>query len=98
MTYRFFVDETGDHGLSFIDPSFPLFLQRGCLLREDILLEFEEGLDRLKVDIFGTKEVVLHSRSIRKCEGSFQVLFDLGLKKSSMTDSTESLRERSSRS
>lgn len=81
MAYRFFLDETGDHGLSFIDPNFPLFLLCGCLLREDILLEFEEELDELKVDIFGTKEVVFHSRNIRKCEGSFQVLFDLDLKK-----------------
>jgi len=52
MTYRFFLDETGDHGLSFIDTNFPLFLLCGCLLRDDILLEFEEELDGLKVDIF----------------------------------------------
>jgi len=38
MKYHFFLDETGDHGLSYIDRNFPLFLLCGCLFREDSLL------------------------------------------------------------
>jgi len=34
MKYFFFLDETGDHGLDFIDKNFPLFLLCGCLIRE----------------------------------------------------------------
>ena len=29
--FHFFMDETGDHGLSFVDESFPIFLLAGCL-------------------------------------------------------------------
>lgn len=80
MMYYFFLDETGDHGLSFVDENFPLFLLCGCLIKEDVLVAFEERLEEFKLAIFGSKEVILHSREIRKCEGAFQVLFDLELK------------------
>jgi len=32
--YYFFMDETEDHGLSFVDPNFPLFLLCGVLSRK----------------------------------------------------------------
>ncbi len=80
MKYYFFLDETGDHGLSFIDKNFPLFLLCGCLFQEDALLETEQKLNDFKIKYFQTKEVILHSREIRKCEGAFQILFDLSLK------------------
>ncbi len=81
MKYHFFLDETGDHGLSFIDENFPIFLLCGCLLRQDELAELEERINKLKAHFFGSTAVILHSRDIRKCEGAFQVLFDLDLKK-----------------
>ncbi|OGF47118.1 MAG: hypothetical protein A2452_00370 [Candidatus Firestonebacteria bacterium RIFOXYC2_FULL_39_67] len=80
MKYTFFLDETGDHGLSFIDKNFPLFLLCGCLISEDDLLDIETALNEFKIKYFGSKSVVLHSREIRKCEGAFQVLFDTKLK------------------
>lgn len=81
MKYQFFLDETGDHGLSFIDTNFPLFLLCGCLIREDKLLEVETAINNFKTKYFNTADVILHSREIRRCEGSFQILFDLELKK-----------------
>jgi len=80
MEYSFFLDETGDHGLSFIDKSFPLFLLCGVLVKNDKLLEIEAKLNELKTKYFKSINVNLHSRDIRKCEGSFQVLFDLTVK------------------
>lgn len=79
--YYFFLDETGDHGLSFVDQNFPLFLLAGCLFEEDELERVQGQINDLKSDIFKTEGVILHSRDIRKCEGAFQVLFDLDLKK-----------------
>ena len=35
MNYYCFLDETGDHGLSFVDKNFPLFLLCGCITKED---------------------------------------------------------------
>lgn len=80
MKYFFFLDETGDHGLSYVDKNFPLFLLCGCLIREDHLIILEEKINRLKMEFFGSKTVVLHSRDIRKCEKSFQIFFDLSIK------------------
>ena len=81
MKYQFFLDETGDHGLSYIDSNFPLFLLCGCLFREDEFIDTERKINEFKIKYFGTKNVILHSRDIRKCEGPFQILFDLEIKK-----------------
>lgn len=80
MKYQLFLDETGDHGLNFIDKNFPLFLLCGCLFQEEELKELESKVGEFKRKYFKTTEVVLHSREIRKCDGVFQILFDLKLK------------------
>jgi hypothetical protein len=80
MRYFFYLDETGDHGLDFIDKNFPLFLLCGCLIREDNLRILEEEVQDFKHKYFKTDKVILHSRDIRKCQASFQILFDLELK------------------
>lgn len=79
--YSFFLDETGDHGLSFIDENFPIFLLAGCLFEESEYTKISNEINALKQEFFGTTEVILHSRDIRKCDGAFQILFDLELKK-----------------
>lgn len=89
MKYQFFLDETGDHGLSFIDVNFPLFLLCGCLIREDKLFELETSINNFKIKYFKTTDVILHSREIRKNEGAFQILFDNELKKSFYNDLNE---------
>lgn len=80
MKYFFYLDETGDHGLDFIDKNFPLFLLCGCLIREDHLRILEKEVQDFKCKYFKTDKVILHSRDIRKCQGAFQILFDLDLK------------------
>ncbi len=79
--YLFFLDETGDHALSSVDESFPLFLLAGCLFVEEDLIRTKEEINRLKQEFFGSESVILHSREIRKCEGSFQIFFDLEVKR-----------------
>src|SRR3990167_11175270 len=79
--YHFFLDETGDHGLSFVDENFPIFLLAGCLFEDSNYSKVTKELSEFKKEFFKTTEVILHSRDIRKCEGTFQVLFDLKLKK-----------------
>lgn len=79
--YHLFLDETGDHGLSFVDKNFPLFLLAGCLFENEELKKIGEAMNGFKKEFFGTNEVILHSRSIRKCEGALQILFDLEVKK-----------------
>lgn len=75
------MDETGDHGLSFIDENFPIFLLAGCLFESVEYEKIVQKIDEFKQQFFNTAEVILHSRDIRKCDGAFQILFDLELKK-----------------
>lgn len=93
MKYYFFLDETGDHGLNYVDKNFPIFLLCGCLLREDHLRELEGKVNAFKQKYFKTESVILHSREIRKCEGAFQILFDIGLKRTFYEELNGILRE-----
>ncbi len=80
-SYRFFLDESGDHGLSFVDENFPIFLLLGCLFEASEYERVAREFRSLKLEYFHSDQVILHSREIRKCEGVFQVLFDLELKR-----------------
>ena len=93
MKYFFFLDETGDHGLNYVDKNFPLFLLCGFLIREDHLESIESKINFFKQKFFKTKNVVLHSREIRKCEGSFQILFDLNIKAEFYNDLNSILKD-----
>lgn len=79
--FHLFLDETGDHGLTYIDKSFPIFLLAGCLFDSVEYENIKYKMSEFKNDFFGTDEVILHSRDIRKCEGHFKILFDENVKK-----------------
>lgn len=80
MEHFLFLDESGDHDLSYIDKNFPIFLLCGCVIEQSALQELENQIAAFKNKYFGTTEVILHSRDIRKCQGAYQILFDLKLK------------------
>lgn len=82
MKYFLFMDESGDHGLTTLNPDFPVFLLCGVLISETDYSVFLTQINLLKSSIWGEKIVILHSRDIRKCQKEFQVLFDLNLKES----------------
>jgi len=50
------------------------------LISEDNNKKLNEQINKLKYDFFGTSEVILHSRDIRKCDKAFKILFDLNVK------------------
>lgn len=79
--YYLFIDESGDHGLVNLDPSFPVFLLCGLLTSEENYKTIRDSINALKKKFWDDKEVILHSRDIRKCEKEFTALFDLGIKK-----------------
>jgi hypothetical protein len=81
MKYYLFIDESGDHGLTVVNPDFPVFLLCGILLTEHDYENIRQSLDQIKRSIWSNKEVIFHSRDIRKCEKEFQILFDLDKKK-----------------
>lgn len=81
MNYNLFIDETGDHGLIKINPDFPVFLLCGVLIDEQEYTLFKTSFNDIKNRLWGNKEVIFHSRDIRKCDKEFSILFDLQKKK-----------------
>jgi hypothetical protein len=81
VKYYLFLDESGDHGLGNIDPTFPVFVLSGILISEENYEILHKQFNQLKNKHWGEKKVILHSRDIRKCEKEFQILFNLDIKK-----------------
>ena len=80
MKYNLFIDESGDHGLSNLNPNFPIFLLCGIVISEKEYDGLKVSFDKIKESIWKSKYVIFHSRDIRKCEKEFKYLFDLSLK------------------
>ena len=72
-----FLDESGDHSLSKIDPSYPMFVLAGCIFdMEYYVEEVEPAVAKLKAKHFGSDEVILRSYDIRKQKKEFKSLVD----------------------
>ena len=80
MRYELFLDETGDPSLQSVNENFPIFVLCGVLFTADNYQAAVERTNKLKRLFFDTKNVILHNRDIRKCEGVFAKLFDLTVK------------------
>ena len=80
MKYYLFIDESGDHGLKTIDSSFPVFVLCGVLMSENEYSKINSDSENIKLKYWDNKNVILHSRDIRKCNNEFKILFDLKIK------------------
>lgn len=75
--YIVFVDESGDHGMESIDPSYPVFVLAFCIFEKEAYAgTAAPGVLRFKFRHFGHEQVILHEHEIRKTKGPFQFLFD----------------------
>lgn len=79
--YYLYIDECGDQNLSNFDSGFPVFSLCGILLSKEAKELLERQVCRLKEDFWGTINIIIHSRDIRKCQKGFEILFDLDVKK-----------------
>lgn len=80
-TYKLFIDESGDHGLTNINDEFPVFVLCGLLIDEDNYEIINQEVNFIKKTFWAGKKVIFHSRDIRKCEKEFAVFFDLDKKR-----------------
>jgi len=56
-----YVDESGDHSLTSIDPEYPIFVLSFCIFRkEDYTQRVAPAIRELKFATFGHDMVVLH--------------------------------------
>ncbi len=73
--YIVFVDESGDHGLKTIDPTFPVFALCFCVIKKrDYIDKIVPAFQKFKFDYWGHDAVILHSHEIRKSKGQFTLL------------------------
>lgn len=70
-----FVDESGDHSLTKIDPQYPIFVLAFCVLPFDAYnYQIAPQIRALKFQLFGHDNVILHEHDIRKRKGPFSAM------------------------
>jgi len=75
--YAVYVDESGDHSLTSIDPQFPVFVLAFCLIHKPIYIDqIVPAFQRFKFEFWGHDSVVLHGHEIRKAQGDFNILLN----------------------
>ncbi len=85
--YIVYVDESGDHGLNRIDPTYPLFVLAFCIFHKSTYTNtIVPSLQRFKFKHFGHDMIVLHEHEIRKAEGPFRILFNKDRRDEFQTD------------
>lgn len=73
--YVVFVDESGDHSLTSIDPQYPVFVLCFCIVKkDDYVATLVPWVKTLKFETFGHDCVVLHESDIRRKRGHFSQL------------------------
>jgi len=79
--YHLYIDECGDQNLETFSPTFPIFTLCGILIRDTLVPSLEEQVRELKHEFWADRQIILHSRDIRKCQNGFEILFDLDVKR-----------------
>lgn len=84
--YLVFVDESGDHNLTRVDPQFPVFVLLFAIIpKADYVDRVCPSLQRFKFEFWGHDEVVLHEHEIRKPFGDFLLLLQAPLRERFLT-------------
>jgi hypothetical protein len=79
--YIVFVDESGDHSLTRINPIYPLFVLAFCLFKKsDYADQTVTDIINFKFQFFGHPEIVLHEREMRKEKGAFRILQNVNVR------------------
>jgi hypothetical protein len=85
--YIGYVDESGDHGMETMDPSYPIFVLAFCVFRkDDYAAKVVPAVQKLKFKYFGHDLVILHEHEIRKQTGPFKILRDRDLREAFVSD------------
>ena len=70
-----FLDESGDHNLSVVDPQYPIFVLAGVLMDQEYAEgPLTEALDRFKQALFGRTDLILHTADIVRNRNGFERL------------------------
>lgn len=89
-----FLDESGDHNLSVIDPQYPMFVLGGVIMDQ----AYAEGpltdaVNRFKRELFGRTDIILHTADITRNRNGFEQLQDAGFRARFYARLNELMRE-----
>jgi hypothetical protein len=85
--YIVYVDESGDHSMTSIDPHYPMFVLALCVFRKvDYAQSVMPAVTNLKFKYFGHDQVILHEREIRKAQPPFSFLVKQAQRTAFMND------------
>lgn len=92
--YVMFIDETGDHSLTKIDPQYPVFCLVGCIFEYDYYQNnANKIINKAKRKHFLTEAIVFHSYEIRKQLGVFNILRDTQKRERFVADINDMMTE-----
>lgn len=75
--YVVYVDESGDHSLTSVNPQNPVFVLAFCVIEKSAYYNtVVPAVQKLKFDFWGHDCVILHSHDIRKARGDFNILLN----------------------
>jgi hypothetical protein len=70
-----FLDESGDHSLSKIDPQHPVFVLCGVIMDEDYHNgSATDALNEFKKRLFGRRDIILHTVDFTRNQGGFEAM------------------------
>ncbi len=79
MSKILFLDESGDHNLTAIDPQHPIFLLGGVIADKEYALgEMTDKLNAFKIDLFDTTEITLHTADFTRQRNGFERMKERG--------------------
>ena len=72
-----FLDESGNHGLTQIDPDYPVFVLGGVIVDRDYAEgALEERMRAFKRELFGRDDLVLHTADLTRNRNGFEAMQD----------------------
>lgn len=77
-----YLDESGDHSLTKIDPDYPVFVLGGIIVDgAQARKEIDRSLSQLKKSFFGSDDLILHSSDIVRARNGFESLTSQALRR-----------------
>lgn len=68
--YFLFIDESGDHNLTKVDPTYPIFSLGGLCISEDEYSKFSDAINEFKVCYYLADNIILQSSELKRPKDS----------------------------
>src|SRR5688500_8833285 len=89
-----FLDESGDHKLKKINPTYPIFVLGGVIAdRAYVRVVVEPRMRAFKRHVFGREDIILHTVDMRNNAGDFAFLTDPARRSAFYTELNAMLEE-----